>query len=241
MKVRADVVDMLRAGHTQAHIMRTLGVCYATVKTARDAIGMPDPGAGRRPQQDPAAAFAARTEPVDGGHMRWTGTRATGGGTVMGLNGQYISGARLAFTLHHGRDPVGRVTAGCDYPGCIAPGHLTDQVMRQRRRAAAAAKRPARLPSDPEAAFWAQAKAVDNGHVEWTGRRDQSGMPILRVSGVRRSAHRMAFVLRYGREPIGNVLPGCGRQGCVAPGHVEDRPMREQLRKQVAALLGGTT
>lgn len=241
MKIRADVVDMLRANHSQAHIMRTLNVCYATVKAARDAIGMPDPGAGRRPPQDPAAAFAARTEPVDGGHMRWTGTRATGGGTIMGLNGQYISGARVGFTLHHGRDPIGRVTAGCDYPGCVAPDHLTDQVMREERHAAEESGRPPRLPRDPEAAFWAQAEAVDGGHLQWTGNKDRNGVPLLRSGEVKRSAYRFAFVLRYGREPIGHVLPGCDRRGCVAPDHVEDRPMREQLRKQVAALFGGTS
>jgi hypothetical protein len=240
MTVRADVVDMLRANHSQAHIMRTLGVCYATVKTARDSLGMPSPGAGRRPLQDPAAAFWARTERVDGGHMRWTGARSTGGGTVIGLNGQYVSGARVGFTLGHGREPIGRVTAGCGYTGCVTPDHLTDQVIRQERRAAAEAGRPRHLPRDPEATFWAQAKAVDGGHREWTGHQDRNGVPLLRSGGAKRSAYRFAFVLRYGREPIGRVLPGCDRPGCVAPEHVEDRPMREQLRKQVAALLGGT-
>jgi hypothetical protein len=138
--IRSDVADMLRAGHSQAHIMRTLRVSHGTVKAARDWLGMPSPIVGRtRPPETLAEAFAARTEPVEGGHLRWTGARCTTGTPQLGIQGRYISGYQAAFILRYGREPVGRSLPGCDYQQCVAPDHVEDQPMREKTRALYAA------------------------------------------------------------------------------------------------------
>jgi hypothetical protein len=49
-----------------------------------------------------------------------------------------------------------------------------------------------------------------------------------------RTAYRIAFQIRHGREPVGYVKPGCEFDGCVHPDHVEDQPMRDQY----AAIFG---
>ena len=41
------------------------------------------------------------------------------------------------------------------------------------------------------------------------------------------------------RQPIGYVRPGCGYPHCVAPDHVEDQQMRDQLKTQMTAIFGG--
>jgi hypothetical protein len=54
-----------------------------------------------------------------------------------------------------------------------------------------------------------------------------------------RTAYRAAFELRYGRAPVGKALPGCDMPRCVAPDHVQDRPMRDALTTQFNAIFGG--
>lgn len=139
MKIRSDVADMLRDGHTHIHIMRTLHVAYPTVKAAREHLGLPDPKTGGRPAETPQAALDARTEPIDGGHRRWTGYRGSTGGPMLACGGVNMSGYRLAFRIRHGREPVGRVTSGCDYEGCVAPDHVEDRPMREQLRTTYAA------------------------------------------------------------------------------------------------------
>ena len=69
------------------------------------------------------------------------------------------------------------------------------------------------------------AKPVLHGHMQWTGSL-RGGMPNLVYRQQQYSARRVAFLIRYGREPIGRVLPGCGRTWCVAPDHVTDEVLR---------------
>lgn len=68
-------------------------------------------------------------------------------------------------------------------------------------------------------------KAVDGGHIEWTGYRND-GTPAFTTGGRVWSARRVAFRAWHGRNPRGYVLPGCGFDECVAPEHSTDRPMR---------------
>lgn len=111
---------------------------------------------------------------------------------------------------------------------------------------ASAARRALRLPQarpgkkalSLEELFHARTRPVDGGHLEWTGHVTPHGCPTVRSDGRQYSAHRIAFRLRHGRDAIGNARPGCGHDGCVAPDHVEDRPMREQLRTQYDAIFG---
>ena len=94
----------------------------------------------------------------------------------------------------------------------------------------------------PEELFWRRTQAVDGGHLLWTGYLNNGGAegacPVLRHDGRLLTAYRIAFRIRHGREPIGNVHTGCDYSGCVHPDHVEDRPMRERNRKAYAAIFG---
>ncbi|MGW6454999.1 hypothetical protein ACWF94_03590 [Streptomyces sp. NPDC055078] len=94
-------------------------------------------------------------------------------------------------------------------------------------------------PATAEAVFHARTRRVRGGHLAWTGHRNAHGVPLIRIAGICRSAYRVAFRLRHGRDPVGKVRPGCGRPGCVAPDHLEDRPMRERTKALYAAIFGG--
>ena len=87
-----------------------------------------------------AAAFAARTRVVEGGHREWTTrSRTASGGGRFRHRGVDYTAAQAAFILRTGRAPVGTVQTTCDRPRCCAPAHVDDQVTRQRDRAALAA------------------------------------------------------------------------------------------------------
>lgn len=76
-------------------------------------------------------------------------------------------------------------------------------------------------------AFRARTQPTADGHLNWTGTR-LATTPSVYVNGRQTSARRLAFQLRYDREPVGRALPGCGYEQCVHPDHIEDQPMREQ-------------
>lgn len=79
--------------------------------------------------------FRARTEPLDGGHLRWTGYTSKRGVGSVRHGGRIHTAARVAFRIHHGRDPQGYCTAECGMPGCVAPEHIDDDTTRTRNRA----------------------------------------------------------------------------------------------------------
>ncbi|WP_371624084.1 hypothetical protein OG245_15340 [Streptomyces sp. NBC_01116] len=133
MKLRADVADMLREGIAQRDIMRTLHVSYKTVTSHRIALSLPAPKRGGHPLRPIETEFHARTEPVDGGHLRWTGHHAHGV-PRLGRQGKHPSAYRVAFRLHHGREPIGHAKPGCGYAQCVAPAHLEDRPMREQLR-----------------------------------------------------------------------------------------------------------
>ncbi|RLV66311.1 hypothetical protein STAN_1832 [Streptomyces sp. CBMAI 2042] len=133
MKLRADIATMLRAGAQQQDIMRTLHVGAPLVVAHRKALRMPPPRRGGRPLRPIKDEFYARTEAVDGGHLRWTGHYANGL-PKLGRQGTHHSAYRLAFGFIHDREPVGYVQPGCDFPKCVEPTHLEDQPMRVQLR-----------------------------------------------------------------------------------------------------------
>lgn len=90
-----------------------------------------------------------------------------------------------------------------------------------------------------EAAFQARVTAAAGGHLTWAGHRDIT-TPSFRWQNRKWTAYRAAFQIRYGRPPVGKVTPGCGVPDCVAPDHVEDRPMREALSTLHTAIFGST-
>jgi hypothetical protein len=83
-------------------------------------------------------------------------------------------------------------------------------------------------------------RPLPGGHVEWTGERQKtSGTPIVRYREQAYTAARVAFRISTGREPSGYTYADCGLKHCVAPGHVEDEPMRTRNREQLRYLGGG--
>ncbi|WP_381792841.1 hypothetical protein [Streptomyces niveus] len=77
-------------------------------------------------------AFDRGTVVVQGGHLHWSGaTTGTSRTPVVAYGGQVETGYRVAFRWHYGRDPVGNVRPTCDYPCCLAGGHLADRVLRE--------------------------------------------------------------------------------------------------------------
>ncbi len=89
---------------------------------------------------------------------------------------------------------------------------------------------------DPVAGFYERTRPVDGGHLKWLG-GDVDGYPVFYVQRRRIRARVLAFRLRNGRDPVGDVRPGCEFDGCVAPDHIEDRPMRETYRQIFGGLL----
>ncbi|MFJ5038017.1 hypothetical protein [Streptomyces parvulus] len=79
-------------------------------------------------------------------------------------------------------------------------------------------------------AFVARSRRTPSGHRCWKGSVSSTGTPMLFVGKERFTAARAGFLLAHGREPVGNVKPGCGRASCVEPDHLEDRPMRDARR-----------
>ena len=98
--------------------------------------------------------------------------------------------------------------------------------------------RASQAPPTIEAAFTARTRPVDGGHLEWTGPRNWSGVPMLCWRDQRVSAYRVAFRMQYGREPSGMVRPVCEIPGCVAGPCLDDTAARNRTRGQLAAILG---
>ncbi|MFD9463514.1 hypothetical protein [Streptomyces sp. NPDC060027] len=107
----------------------------------------------------------------------------------------------------------------------------TDTVGEIRARLELPVHKPGPSRSTHEDLFWRRAVPTVDGHLLWP-----YSTTALRVGheGPRRSAYRIAFAIRWQREPVGSVKPGCGVARCVHPRHVEDQQMREQY----AAIFG---
>jgi hypothetical protein len=135
MNIRADIAELLHAGHPQAYIVRELHVAPRTVQHTREALGLPAPRCGPpdtyTSEED---AYRSNSKAIDGGHQRWTGHTDTNGHPRLNFRQQRLSARQIAFRLHHGRDPQGQLSVGCDMAGCVAGAHLEDQQIRDARR-----------------------------------------------------------------------------------------------------------
>lgn len=135
--VRRDIEAKLREGIPQMHIARQLGVAPATVQRTREALGLPAPRRGRQnTYASLEEAFRQGTELVDGGHVRWVGYRDKDGTPRVCFRQKPLAAPRVAFLLHHGREPVGKALPSCGVKECIAGGHLADRPMREANRRA---------------------------------------------------------------------------------------------------------
>ncbi len=143
MTVRADIAELLHAGHSNRSIARQLNLDDKTVAADRARLGLPKPKPGRKPAATAEDLFWRRVQPVDGGHILWTGYLANGGAhggcPVFRHGGKLWSAYRVAFQIRHGREPEGKVTPTCDRDGCVAPDHTEDRRIRERTKATYAA------------------------------------------------------------------------------------------------------
>lgn len=131
MKIRADIASLLRAGMPQSYICRQLHVAPITVQRTREALGLPAPKTCRPLPATLEEAFRQYVQPTSNGHATWTGPVASGVQRVR-FEGTVHTARRLSFRFHHGREPVGKVTTGCEVQACVAGAHLEDQPMRER-------------------------------------------------------------------------------------------------------------
>jgi len=137
MKVRADIAKLLRQGVPQIQIVRQLHVAPLTVQKTREALRLPAPRSGRRfTYASLEEAFCQGAEPVDGGHVRWTGYRDKDNTPRVCYRQQPQAAPRVAFKLFHGREPVGKALPTCGVKGCIAGEHLADRPMRKANQRA---------------------------------------------------------------------------------------------------------
>ncbi|MEW2420485.1 hypothetical protein AB0911_08065 [Streptomyces nigra] len=110
------------------------GTAYCGMCKVEDKRAQRDPSVPRRTRHHPKTleeAFARHAQPVEDGHVRWTGSAASTTPTIW-FGGTTYSAYKVAFRLHYGRDPQGMVTPGCDVPHCVAGAHVEDRPMRQR-------------------------------------------------------------------------------------------------------------
>lgn len=131
MKIRQDITELLRAGVPQIHICRQLHVAPITVQRTREALGLPAPTTRPFLPTTLEAAFHKYAQPTEDGHVEWTGPVNHGSPKVV-FAGRVHYARRIAFLLHHGRDPIGRVTvaSSCTVKNCVAGTCIEDQRVR---------------------------------------------------------------------------------------------------------------
>ncbi|MGC9540215.1 hypothetical protein [Streptomyces sp. UG1] len=131
---RAAIERLLHAGlHDRAIAART-GAHHTTVAKVRKALRLPVHKSGRKSYPTLAEAFRARTEPAEGGHLRWTGSLSSSGVPLVMHDGVSYSAYRVAFKLRTGREATGQARPGCEFPHCVEPRCMTDQRERERDR-----------------------------------------------------------------------------------------------------------
>jgi hypothetical protein len=125
---RADIITLLADGHSNNEIGRRLHTNPIRVARIRTELDLPNY------QPHPALTleqrWAVHAKPVAGGHMRWDGSLRCGTANLVYRQRNY-SARRVAFTIQHGREPVGRVLPACRLGWCVAPACATDEPMRR--------------------------------------------------------------------------------------------------------------
>jgi hypothetical protein len=124
-----QVKNLIREGLSDKQVGKRLRTSPKRVAGIRAELGLPS-GANRLLTFDDR--WDANTEPVDGGHIRWTGRLRDGTNPAVLHEGRDASPRRIVFERLHGRPATGRVQPGCGYGPCVRPDHLEDQVMRDQ-------------------------------------------------------------------------------------------------------------
>ncbi|MDH6116866.1 hypothetical protein ABH930_000285 [Kitasatospora sp. GAS204A] len=223
---------LIDAGLTNTAIGQQLHVERQTVGRIRHELGLP-----LVPRQPLTVEekWRQRTRELPGGHLEWTGDTSTGRGVpVLRHSGQTYTAGRVAFRIQHGADPTGHAKPDCGVRYCVAPAHQYDTAARQ----------PVREPlvryNSAEAKLAALTEATPDGHLAWAGPTTADGRQILTHGGVNHTAARVAFRARWGREPIGVVLPSCEYPRCLLGEHLDDTKARNAYRAMFSAVFGRT-
>ncbi|MFE2326088.1 hypothetical protein ACFXD5_19535 [Streptomyces sp. NPDC059385] len=132
MTSTATIRELLLAGHSNGHIVRTLNVSHPRVKRIRTDLGLPTHKPGPSPAGSPEDRFWRLAQSTDDGHLLWPTADKH---VRAGHRGRRHSALRIAFRIRHHREPVGLVHADCDQPGCVHPDHVADKPMRDTYRA----------------------------------------------------------------------------------------------------------
>lgn len=127
-----QITELLHQGLTNAAIVRELHCDVHRVARIRHQLGIANvPIQPLTLEQK----WAARTRPVEGGHLEWTGERQSTSGTpVLRYREKSYSPAAVAFRIRHGRDPQGYTYAECGLHHCVDPDHVDDEPGRARTR-----------------------------------------------------------------------------------------------------------
>ncbi len=161
-----EIRALIAEGKNNYAIARELHADRAAVRRIRKLTGTPNPSPQLPTLEE---KWAARTRPVEGGHMEWRGERVgPAGSPVMRYKEASYSPTAIAFEMRHGRPPQGYAIADCGLPQCVAPDHVDDEAGRlakrtERRRAGGLDDRP---------------DTCANGHDQSTnGRLQRDGRP----------------------------------------------------------------
>lgn len=125
---RADILRLLGEGHSNKYVGRMLHASPRRIGQIRREEGLPP--TERAQALTVEQKWASRVQPVEDGHVRWTGALRGSTPNLVSRNRHY-SARRVAFRIGHGREPVGRVVPGCGVSWCVAPEHATDAVVRR--------------------------------------------------------------------------------------------------------------
>lgn len=125
---REQIIALLKAGHSDKAIGKQLRTNPKRVAQFRAELGIPAISNVALTFED---RWAANTEPVDGGHIRWTGRMRDNTTPAVLDGGRDASVRRIAFERLHGRTPVGPVLPGCGWGPCVRPEHLEDRLVRE--------------------------------------------------------------------------------------------------------------
>jgi hypothetical protein len=127
-----------------------------------------------------------------------------------------LSDAAIARRLHCDKQRVGKIRRGLGLPSLPQQRLTLEEKWR------------------------ASTRALDGGHLEWTGERGRSsGTPIMRYKERYYSPAAVAFQIKHGHAAVGYAIADCGLRHCVAPDHVEDEAGRQRIREQLRYLQGG--
>lgn len=89
------------------------------------------------------------------------------------------------------------------------------------------------LDTTARARFWDNVDR-SNGCWNWTGYILDSGYGQFKHTYVNYRAHRVAFVLGYGRQPSGIVMHTCDNRKCCNPKHLRDATNADNSADMVA-------